>query len=274
MKSKTKIQPCDFYVVNAINVPKLSSDFIDTIGCVICDEVHLICAETLFKCMFYVHPRYMIGLSATPTRPDGLDYLIDLYFGEHKIIRPLFRPHKVYPIHTGIELDYELNWEGRMDWNSLLKSQTENVNRNELIVSIVTLYSDRNFLILCKRINQGEYLVRRLQEEKQDVTDLLGKNHIYNKDSRILVATTQKVGVGFSHNKLNTLLLASDMEEYFIQYLGRVFRTPDTEPIVFDIIDNNSVLKRHFSTRKKVYKKSGGVICKDIAIDTLINKLI
>ena len=117
-------------------------------------------------------------------------------------------------------------------------------------------------MVLCKRISQAKYLISKLEEEKVDVTSLLGNNNNFDEKSRVLVATVQKCGVGFSHSVLNTLVIATDMEEYFIQYLGRVMRTEEGEPIVFDIIDKHPILKKHFSTRKKVYEESGGVIKK------------
>ena len=50
------------------------------------------------------------------------------------------------------------------------------------------------------------------------------------------------------------------MEEYFIQYLARVMRTEAVEPIIFDLVDNQKGLKKHFGQRKKVYLKAGGII--------------
>ena len=82
-----------------------------------------------------------------------------------------------------------------------------------------------------------------------------------HKNARILIATFQKVGTGFSHEKLDMLILATDAEEYFIQYLGRVFRRPDVEPLVFDIVDKHPILRRHFLTRRSIYQEVGGTIC-------------
>jgi hypothetical protein len=59
---------------------------------------------------------------------------------------------------------------------------------------------------------------------------------------------------------LDTLLLATDIEEYFIQYLGRVFRRKDANPMIFDLVDNNPILLRHFKTRQKIYQECGGTI--------------
>ena len=77
-------------------------------------------------------------------------------------------------------------------------------------------------MILRKRVNQVEYLVKRLEEEGESVTSLVGVKKYFDYTSRVLVATVQKAGVGFDHKKLDSLILASDVEEYFIQYLGRV----------------------------------------------------
>ena len=114
-----------------------------------------------------------------------------------------------------------------MDWNSVLQSQTMDVKRNEIIVNIVKMFKERNFLILSKRVDQVKYLVKRLLEEGEDVTSLVGVKKHFDYSSRILVATVQKAGVGFDHPKLDSLIIASDVQEYFIQYLGRVFRVED-----------------------------------------------
>lgn len=262
----TMDESCDFYLMNALNATKKDLDFFAPIGTIIVDELHLICAKRLFQSFFSLSPRYLIGLSATPYRPDGLDKLINFYFGEHRIIKSLSREHQVYCVHTNIKLAYQYTQDGRMDWNSVLNSQAESEVRNEMIVSIITTFEKRHFLVLCKRVSQGETLVRLLSERNESVTDLLGTKKDFNTDARIVIATTSKVGVGFSHDKLDALILASDVEEYFIQYLGRVFRTPEVNPVVFDLVDENSVLKRHLTTRKKVYKETGGTfkVIKDL----------
>lgn len=261
----------NFYLINAQNIPKMGDGYFKDIGTIIVDECHLICAQTLFKSLFCIQPRYTLGLSATPHRPDGLDILITLFFGKEKIVKELHRKHTVYAIHTGIDIDYELTWDGKIDWNSVLQSQSENKDRNHLIINIICKFKSRYFLILCKRISQGQTLVELLKERGEHVTDLLGNKKEFDEEARIVVATTQKCGVGFSHDKLDALLLASDVEEYFIQYLGRVFRTPEVEPIIFDLVDNLSILKKHFQTRKKTYKKTGGTI-KDITNVSLLEE--
>ena len=82
----------------------------------------------------------------------------------------------------------------------------------------------------------------------------------FNKDCQTLISTSSKVGTGFDFKKLDCLILAIDIKEYFSQFLGRVFRRNDIEPIVFDLVDKNNVIQSHFRTRKKTYENLGGVI--------------
>jgi len=258
---KEKIdKDADFYIVNAGNVPKWSRKEFVKIGLVIVDEVHIIMAEKLSQSMRYFTPRYLIGLSATPYRTDGLGVLFDLYFGEHKIVRELKREHIVYAVHTGIKPEVKLTKMGKVDWGSVLKSQCENKERNELIISIINYFPDKVFLVLCKRIDQAKYLMKRLKEEKEDVTGLFGTSQSYEQSSRILVGTVGKCAVGFDHPRLNAMILASDVEQYFTQYIGRIMRTEYGIPVIFDLIDDYSLLKKHYRTRSATYLECKGKI--------------
>lgn len=261
LSTKSKFNnEADFYIINAQNIEKLGNEFFESIGTVIVDEAHMIMAETLSRSMQYLYPRYLIGLTATPYRPDGLNVLLDIYFGKNKIIRTLSREHTVYKIDTGFTPEVELTVNNRVNWGAILDSQAKDEDRNDIILTLIQHFSDRNILVLVKRISQGNYLVKKLQKEGESVTSLLGNNQEFDKNARILIGTSNKIGVGFDHPRLDTLLLAADIEEYFIQYLGRVFRTKDVEPIILDLVDDNSILEKHWKTRKKVYEKHSGKI--------------
>jgi superfamily II DNA or RNA helicase len=262
LSGKCEISDCDFYIINAANVWKHTREFYKDIGIVLVDEAHLIMAENMSRCMRYLVPRYVIGLSATPYRMDGLNALMDMYLGTYKIIRKLFRKHTVYRVETGFKPEVKLNKMGKVDWGSVLESQCGNKERNELVIKIIKRFPDRVFIVLCKRVAQAEYLEARLREEGEDVTSLIGKNQEYEQKSRILIGTVGKTGVGFDHPRLNALILASDVEQYFIQYLGRVFRTQEGEPLIFDLVDEFPLLVKHFKTRMAVYLEHGGVVKK------------
>lgn len=260
LSSRSKLQDCDFYIINAVNITKHPREYYRDIGFVIVDEAHLILAEKMCKGLQYINPRYIVGLSATPYRNDGLDILFDMYFGENKIFRKFWRHHIVYRISSNIKIDAKLNKLGKIDWGSVIESQSDNPQRNEGIIKLIKSFPERVFLVLCKRVSQAEYLVNRLQEENESVTSLIGTEQTYDSTSRVLVGIVQKCSTGFNHPRLDALILGSDVQDYFVQYLGRVFRTLDTVPIIFDIVDNFPLLIRHYETRSAVYVEHGGVI--------------
>ena len=221
LKTKTKIKPeADFLIMNALNIPKRGYNTFNDVGFLIVDEVHLIATKILSQALCYITPTFTLALSATPTRSDGMDKIIHLYYGNDIIYKKLNRKHTVFKINTGFKPDYTFNNAGRMNWDSVLKAQATDIKRNEIIINIVKAFPDRFFLILCKRVVHVEHLVKRLQEEKVDVTCLVRSKVKYNLQSRVLIATIQKCGVGFDHPKLDSLILAADVKEYFIQYWG------------------------------------------------------
>ena len=246
-----------FYIMNAINIPKMYRSFFKDIGLVIVDEVHLIVTRALSLAFQYLAPKYCLALSATPERPDGMDVLIDVYFGSHRIFRKLNRKHIAYRIDTGFKPVYDQG-----DWNAVLNQQAESERHNGFIFKIVEKFKDRNFLMLCKRVGHAKYLCEELAKRGEKVCTLVGTQKDYDPEARILIGTVGKVGVGFDHPKLNALIIAGDVEEYFIQYLGRVMRTREGEPLIFDLVDNNASLKRHYYTRSKIYREHGGIIRK------------
>lgn len=248
-------------IINALNVPKFGRIF-SKFGLVIVDEIHLIATESLIKSMLYFNPRFLMGLSATPYRSDGMDCLIDVYFGKDKITKKLRRPHTYYKVDTGLEAEYDVDEKGDKIWGSVLNWQADCEERNEMILKIVRYFPDKHFLILCKRKSQAKYLEKEMKKLGEPVDIIIESKNEFNKEARVLIATLQKCGVGFSHDILDALIIAGDMEEYFEQYLGRVMRREDVEPIIFDLVDDLPPLKRHFLTRKKISEEAGGTVKK------------
>jgi superfamily II DNA or RNA helicase len=267
LDTKCKIdKSCDFYIINSLNVSKRSREDFKDIGILIIDEAHTICTENLSKGLFHFQPKYMIGLTATPYRTDGMSIILEHFFGPEIIERKLKRPFNVYVLKTGkngpvkIESETKINKMGKLDWNSVLKSQCLNEGRNIMIVNIIKYFKTRNILVLCKLVEQSKYLLKKLKEEKEEVDMFVSTQKKFNHDSRILISTFSKTGVGFDHPKLDMLIIASDVEEGIEQYVGRIFRRQDTTPIIIDILDEFRPLYNHYLTRRKLYLETGAEI--------------
>lgn len=249
----------DIFIINAVNLPKMS-DRLDKVGVLIVDEVHLLLSQKMSQYLLYFTPRYLIGLSATPYRNDGSNKLFDLFFGNNIVFKPLLRSHIVYKVSTSFRPKMEQNARGKLNWDSILSQQAENIERNELVLKVVQQFSSLKFIILCKRVLQIQLLNDLFERAQIPVYALYGNavlDRAQLKDKRAIVGTFSKLGVGFDDKSATALILASDVEEYFIQYLGRVFRNPEVEPIIFDFVDDCNVLRKHFQAREQVYVSAG-----------------
>lgn len=266
LTSKNKIdKSANFYIINPLLVSKRSFEDFSHIGMVIVDEVHIICTENLIKSLYFFNPVYLIGLSATPNRPDGMDKILDLYFGTTKIERNMFRLFHVYNISTGFcppTRNIRTTVKGTLDWGSVLEAQAENKKRNEIILNCIKKFKTKNILVLCKRVSQAKILLEKCEKAGEDAELYVGSKKFFNVSKRILVSTYQKAGVGFDFPKLNCLIVASDLLEYFQQYVGRIFRTDDTFPLVIDFEDNFGPFKKHLKIRNEVCESLGGIVYK------------
>jgi superfamily II DNA or RNA helicase len=263
VKGKAALKPdVDFYIINPVILAKRNRDDFEKIGTVIVDEAHLICTEKYSRALNFLFPKYLIFLTATPIRSDGQDKVLELFVGKNMIYRPLRANFNVYMFSTGFKPAVQKNSAGDLDWNSVLSSQAQDSDRNETIIDLCRYFSRRNILLLCKRKDQARIVHDGLVECGEDSCIFMGSNKFFNIESRIVVSTCSKSGVGFDHPKLDMLILASDVEENFIQYLGRVFRREDHYPIILDLVDSFRPLQNHSESRKKIYQEAGGNICK------------
>jgi len=253
-------QDVDFLICNVINIPKKDRNYFKNFGLVVIDEIHTICTESFSRGLLYLFPDYIIGLSATPFRSDGMDRLIELFCGPEIIYRKLYRPFNAYKIKTGFKPKTELNVSGTLDWNSVLEDQAINKDRNNLIANLCRYFINRNILVLVKRKEHAEILKNMLLQYGEDVDMFTGDSKECNYNCRILVATYSIAGCGFDMAKLDLLIGAADVLENFTQYIGRIFRRDDVSAIYIDLVDEMSTIKKHSLERLKVCKELGAEV--------------
>jgi superfamily II DNA or RNA helicase len=250
----------DFLICNVINVPKKDRMFYSSYGLVVVDEIHTVCTNSFSKSLLFIYPKYLIGLSATPFRSDGLDRILEIFVGPEIVYRKLFKPFNVYKINTLYKPETSLNISGNLDWNSILEGQSTNKKRNQLIVNLCRFFCNRNILVLVKRIEHANTLSSMLKVYGEDVDIFCGNNKVVNYNCRILIASYSIAGVGFDHPGLNMLIGAADVQEQFMQYIGRIFRRDDVSPMYIDMIDENSTIKKHSTSRIKICKEIGATV--------------
>ena len=248
----------DFNIINIANISKISNLLIK-VKFVILDELHMLFSPTHYRKLLHINPKYMIGLSATPYRLDEFHALIPFFLGDYGLYSPLLQKHKVFVFHTGFTPTYEMTTRGPC-WLDILKYQARHKQRNIFITNLVyenlLKKPENKWLILVKLLEHMEILILMFKEKSLKIS----KVEDNSKDTQILIGTTQKIGVGFDDPDVTNLVIAADIQAYFIQYLGRCFRKPGIVPVIVDIVDNLSSLKKHYETRQNIYEDHGGIV--------------
>jgi superfamily II DNA or RNA helicase len=249
--------------------------FFDEYGFTIFDECHHLGAAYFCQALKKIQTRYMLGLSATPDREDGLSLVFEYHLGE-PVYKNTKREQDKEAVVKAVWFDSKdpayadvpVNWRGEPITAKLLNQVADFEPRNKKIMALIDEYAkdpNRFILILSDRISQLEWFEKTLNGwptkyvhgyyiggMKQSKLD-------ENADKcQILLATYQMAAEGFSVKKLNTVILATPRKNVE-QSTGRIFRQRIDErkvaPHIIDIIDSHDCHKRRWFVRQKFYKE-------------------
>ena len=247
------------------------ADF-DSIGTLIVDEAHHICAKVFSQALFKLCPKHIYGLSATPDRKDGLTKVLNWFMGPifFSVERKNQAQVDVFPIEFSCDRFKDPPPCNRMGKISLPTMVTELVDiwqRNSLICSTIekAMVGTRRVLVLSERRLHCELL----HSKYPDISGLyMGgmKEEELNESSRkkIIFATFSQAHEGLDIPELDTVILATPKSD-IVQSIGRVMRETKgkkNEPRIYDIRDRWSVFEGMFYKRMSVYRKSGFNISK------------
>jgi len=235
-------------------------------GTCIVDEAHHVAARSFSQVMPLIPCRYILGLSATPNRKDGLSRLLlwtlgPLAFKAER--QDSDSPNVMQCVVTeGARrvITYKNGDVGRSKMITLL---TQDATRNHFIAHMVhmVLKTNRNrkLLMLTERREQTQALVELLQNSWTCGVMLGGMKEMEiesQKDAQVLLSTYHYCSEGFDLPRLDTLFLLSPRSDVE-QSVGRVLRQhPDKQkPLVLDFVDNFSVFEPQSEKRLRYYRK-------------------
>ncbi len=259
----------DVFVCGVQKASKISrEDFAAMgIGTVIFDEAHVATISAFSKSLLRVCPAYVIGMSATPERGDGLQSLLKMYFGPKKnyIARQETKDFQVYKYETDFEptVDYQIIFgKSTLNWTLVINSLAYDKKRQATIADIVRLHPDQRVMVLSDRITECENVYNLLaSSEGEDEVYLMDDSN--KKDNiaiiqqyRILIAGRKRAGIGFDDPTRTMLVLCTDTRDVR-QNEGRI-RTVNN--IVYDIVDRFSTLENHWDLREKWYTQRGATV--------------
>jgi len=219
----------------------------------------------------------MLGLSATPTRDDGLTKVFEWYLG-----KPVYwekrREADPSVIVKAIQFKSEdssytvepTDYRGEVVMARLLTQIVEFEPRTRAIVKLcvdVFEESGRRVLVLSERKGHLQRMEELLKEARPDLTIgyYIGgmKEEVREKGGReasILLATYAMASEAMNIKSLNTVILASPRKKVE-QSVGRILRQRPEErvcqPIILDILDSHGIYQGQYRKRRVFYKACG-----------------
>ncbi len=255
---------------------------------IIIDECHHIPAVSFEAILKQLPARYVLGLSATPYRKDGLEKIMFLQCGPIRFeMDPLQTSNlvKEVTIHeTSLVFPEEL---GRQPpYHVLIHHLVSNESRNRLISSKVSKALDQNRfpLLVSDRKDHLDMLGQMILPMNPDVELIVLEGVMSTKQRRaalakldelkaqnkkiILMATASLIGEGFDMPALDTLVFATPLsfEGRLIQYAGRIHRESENKisAQIIDFVDSYSAMfLKMYRGRVTTYRKMGYKINED-----------
>lgn len=255
---------------------------------IIIDECHHIPATSFEAILKQLPARYVVGLSATPYRKDGLEKIMFFQCGpvRHEIlpseVSELSKEVSIY--ETSLVFPDEL---GRQPpYHVLIHHHVQSETRNHLIKTKVAeaLEQDRFPLLISDRKDHLEILERLIKEVTTDVEIVVLDGTLTNKQRRgslskiaelraakkkvLLMATASLIGEGFDLPELDTLIFSTPLsfEGRLIQYAGRIHRESEEKKSahIIDFVDSYSAMfLKMYRSRVSTYRKMGYRIHED-----------
>ena len=247
-------------------------------GLAVFDECHHLGAEVFSKSMAKVASKYMLGLSATPDRKDGLRKVFEWFIGpmvysSKTDVNKDFIETRIYEYDNQNDKVYnklELGYNKKPCMPRMINNISDCIHRNNFINELVkTEYmTGRKILILGDR---REYLNRTEKWIKDNIDPNVVGQYVGGmkpselRDSQekdIILGTYSMASEGMDIPKLNTIFLASPKSDV-VQSVGRILREKASvrkfHPLVVDFLDihpNLSVFSKQCDKRISFYKKN------------------
>jgi len=285
-------------MLQSISMKDYEDWIFDEFGFTILDECHHLGAEVFSRALPKVNSKYILGLSATPHRTDGLNKVFEWYLGPYVFtvkeqnIRKV-RVNMVYynnpnPLYSG----NDSLPNGKPCLARMTNNITEFNRRNELILEIMrrtTVKDGTHILALSDRREHLKYLHEQIDERKISsvgyyVGGMKQKNLKESESKRFVLGTFTMAAEALDIASLNTLLLMTSHSggSVHTQSCGRILRKDHGEitPTIWDIVDDFSSYKNQAKKRMEYYKKQNYDIFKvfindkdDIPISEMISNL-
>lgn len=235
----------------------------------IVDECHHAAANTYQRIFTYFHPKFILGLTATPERSDGEDMLELFQNVAHKmdlktaVERGVLVPIRCIRVKTNIDLtDVRING---IKYNSQdLESKLFIPERNQLIVDTYLKYvNGKKTVIFCASVDHAAEIAKLLRDNGVKAETVSGRDRVeirdkilkdYETGSTNVLCACDLLNEGWDSPHTTVLFMARPTmsKTIYMQQLGRgTRRCPGKDDLlVIDFVDNANMFNMPYSLHR------------------------
>ncbi|NBO53438.1 MAG: DEAD/DEAH box helicase [Actinobacteria bacterium] len=277
--NKAEVDPAEFdctiCMIQTIVQRQIPESVLRSYAFTIFDECHHLGAKHFSKVLSKLQTKHMLGLSATPTRDDGLTKVFEWHLG-----KPVYWEKRREADETvNVEImrfscedpDYTevpTNFRGEVILARLL-TQIVNCQKRNLFIAdkLKELIKEpgRRILVLSERIGHLEALEALIKPTGCVMGYYIGGMKTATRDlaaeeAQVLWATYAMASEAMNIKTLNTVLMASPRKK-IEQSTGRILRQRPEErkvaPIILDVVDIHRSMQSQSRQRIAYYRKCG-----------------
>ena len=221
--------------------------------------------------------KFMLGLSATPYRRDGLTKLIYLTLGDrvHQVDAQELKANGMVMAPEVIRRNTGFRYNYQDDYPKMISTLTGDQDRNrQIAVDVIKQARSRpgTALVVSDRVAHCNTFADLIENSGLKVRVLTGQCSKQKREQivseaqagqvDVLISTVQLLGEGFDCSGLSSLFLATPIKfkARLLQVVGRILRPGDGKrPIVFDYVDSHvDVLKAQAKSREQAFAELAG----------------
>lgn len=258
-------------MIQSLSTKDYSISQFDSFGICIFDECHRVPCKVFSKVLFKINSKYMLGLSATPNRNDGLIKILKWHIGDIFYTNKKLNSQKevvverlLYqnsdPKYSDIALTFKLSVNRSKMINNICLFEPKN---NIIIKHILENFSiGRKILVLSSRLDQLKYIDKQLRSKNNDILVgfYVGGMKDYqlkaSEECDVILGSFPMAEEGMDIPTLNTIYLIAPKTNVE-QSVGRILRKKHQfhKPLIIDFVDDFSVFQNQAKKRLDYYKK-------------------
>lgn len=257
-------------MLQSLSMKSYDAEIFETFGNTIIDEAHHVCTKTYSQLFQKCNTRYVLGLSATLDRSDGLGYVLHWYMGDigyetSRRQQTHVQVHVKRPTLALYETRFPQNRFGTANLAKAINELVQDTGRNELLLEEIERCNKegRKTIVLTDRRQHCEDLYNECVLRGYDAGLYLGgmKPHALKESEAkaVIIGTYTLAHEGLDIPSLDTIVLATPKTN-IVQAVGRILRETTgkvNQPLIVDMVDGWGPFHRQYVKRHAYYRVTG-----------------